>query len=67
MLRGFSLLFFLVGVYDERNNKQTMILEGHSGGVTQIKFHPDGNLLLSGARKVSQAVTKFYKLIVFFD
>ena len=35
-----------------------MILEGHSGGVTQIKFHPDGNLLLSGARKVSQAVTR---------
>ena len=54
-----NFLFFLVGVYDERNNKQTMILEGHSGGVTQIKFHPDGNLLLSGARKVSQAVTKF--------
>ena len=44
-----------------------MILGGHSGGVTQIKFHPDGNLLLSGARKVSQAVTKFYKLSDFFD
>ena len=29
-----------------------MLLEGHSGGVTQIKFSPDTNLLYSGARKV---------------
>ncbi|XP_067948517.1 telomerase Cajal body protein 1-like isoform X2 [Watersipora subatra] len=40
-----------VGVYDQRNNEASMILEGHTGGVTQIKFSADGNCLYSGARK----------------
>lgn len=44
-----------------------MILEGHSGGLTQIKFSPDHNILYSGARKVSVLLmVDFFRLLRFY-
>lgn len=58
----FYLHFFLhlkficiisVGIYSEPSGELECILEGQKGGVTQLQFSPDGNLLYSGGRKVS--------------
>ncbi|KDO27853.1 hypothetical protein SPRG_07126 [Saprolegnia parasitica CBS 223.65] len=39
-------------IYAEDSGEEFLALEGHDGhGVTQVQFSPDGNLLLTGARK----------------
>lgn len=45
-------MYATVAIYDERSLEQTMIFEGHVGGVTQVKFVSNSNILFTGARKV---------------
>ncbi|KAF8796899.1 telomerase Cajal body protein 1-like [Argiope bruennichi] len=40
-----------IGLYSEPDGELECILEGQKGGVTQLQFSPDGNLLYSGGRK----------------
>ncbi|KAG1668608.1 hypothetical protein FOA52_001477 [Chlamydomonas sp. UWO 241] len=40
-----------IALYDARTWEMTYLLKGHKGGVTQVRFTPDGNFLLSGARQ----------------
>nr|CAG4638475.1 EOG090X06W9 [Cyclestheria hislopi] len=40
-----------VGLYSEPDGTTLCILEGHRGGVTHVKFSPDGLLLYTGGRK----------------
>ncbi|GMH37475.1 hypothetical protein BSKO_05348 [Bryopsis sp. KO-2023] len=45
-----------VGMYASDDGELLALLEGHTGGVTQVKFSVDGNYLYSGARKDSQLI-----------
>ncbi|XP_077021979.1 telomerase Cajal body protein 1 [Tamandua tetradactyla] len=40
-----------LGLYAWDNGSPLALLGGHRGGITHLCFHPDGNLLFSGARK----------------
>ncbi|KAI8371379.1 WD40-repeat-containing domain protein [Radiomyces spectabilis] len=40
-----------IGIYDETNNELCLKLTGMQGGVTQVKFSPDGSLLFSASRQ----------------
>lgn len=40
-----------IGLYDLRCEGATCVVEGQRGGITHLVFTPDGNMLLSGARK----------------
>ncbi|GFS01035.1 telomerase Cajal body protein [Elysia marginata] len=40
-----------IGFYDLRCEGVTCVIEGQRGGITHLMFTPDGNMLLSGARK----------------
>ena len=44
-------LFFTKGLYSEPDGTALCVLEGHRGGVTHVKFSPDGIVLYSGGRK----------------
>ncbi|CDH57186.1 telomerase cajal body protein 1-like [Lichtheimia corymbifera JMRC:FSU:9682] len=39
-----------VGIYDETNNELCLKLTGIQGGVTQVRFTPDGNFLYTASR-----------------
>ncbi|GFQ88929.1 telomerase Cajal body protein 1 [Trichonephila clavata] len=43
-----------IGIYSEPNGELECLLEGQKGGLTQLQFSPDGNLLYSGGRKDSE-------------
>ncbi|XP_070539017.1 telomerase Cajal body protein 1-like [Ptychodera flava] len=43
-----------VGIYSEPNGKLEFLLCGHQGGLTHMKFSPDGNVLYTGSRKDSE-------------
>jgi len=45
-------LFITVALYSEPAGEMVCMFEGQQGGVTQIKFSPDGTRLYSGGRKV---------------
>lgn len=38
------------GLYDSTTNELQYLLQGQKGGLTQVKFGPDGNFLFTGAR-----------------
>ncbi|XP_004468824.2 telomerase Cajal body protein 1 [Dasypus novemcinctus] len=40
-----------LGLYARDDGSPLALLGGHRGGITHLCFHPDGNLLFSGARK----------------
>jgi len=40
-----------IGLYSEPDGTPLCVLEGHRGGVTHLKFSPDGFFLYSGGRK----------------
>lgn len=40
-----------IGLYSEPEGTPLCILKGHKGGVTHLKFSPDGLVLYSGGRK----------------
>nr|CAG4641725.1 EOG090X06W9 [Eurycercus lamellatus] len=40
-----------IGLYSEPDGTALCVLEGHRGGVTHVKFSPDGLVLYSGGRK----------------
>nr|CAG4649362.1 EOG090X06W9 [Scapholeberis mucronata] len=40
-----------IGLYSEPDGTALCVLEGHRGGVTHLKFSPDGLVLYSGGRK----------------
>ncbi|KAL0085949.1 WD40-repeat-containing domain protein [Phycomyces blakesleeanus] len=40
-----------VGIYDETNNEMCLKLSGIEGGVTQVKFSPNGNVLFTASRQ----------------
>lgn len=40
-----------IGLYSEPEGVALCVLEGHRGGVTHLKFSPDGMVLYSGGRK----------------
>jgi len=42
-----------VAIYAEPRGDMMCMYQGQQGGVTHIKFSPDGNLLFTGGRKVS--------------
>ncbi|GFW96105.1 telomerase Cajal body protein 1 [Trichonephila clavipes] len=42
-----------IGIYSEPDGELECLLEGQKGGLTQLQFSPDGNLLYSAGRKVS--------------
>ncbi|CAN7997576.1 unnamed protein product, partial [Ixodes hexagonus] len=44
-----------VAVYSEYDGQLQFILSGHHGGVTHLRFSPDGTRLYSGGRKVGAA------------
>ena len=47
-----GIAFFLKkGLYSEPDGTALCVLEGHKGGVTHLKFSPDGLVLYSGGRK----------------
>lgn len=46
-------VFSAVALYSEPSGEMVCMFEGQQGGVTQIKFSPDGSKLYSGGRKVS--------------
>lgn len=35
------------------NGELVAVLHGHAGGITHLRFSPDGQQLFSGARKVN--------------
>lgn len=41
----------IAAVYDVRTSEQLFLLEGHTGGVTHVRFSADGMYLYTGARK----------------
>ncbi|GFU42113.1 telomerase Cajal body protein 1 [Nephila pilipes] len=43
-----------IGIYSEPDGELECLLEGQKGGLTQLQFSPDGNLLYSGGRKDSE-------------
>nr|CAG4643232.1 EOG090X06W9 [Ilyocryptus agilis] len=43
--------FQIAGLYSEPDGAALCVLEGHRGGVTHLKFSPDGLVLYSGGRK----------------
>lgn len=45
-----------VGLYDFTTREQLLLLRGHAGGVTCVRFSPDGNFLYTGARKDDQVL-----------
>jgi len=42
-----------VAIYTEPRGDMMCMYQGQQGGVTHIRFSPDGNLLFTGGRKVS--------------
>ena len=40
-----------VALYDVNTGEQQLLMHGHSGGVTHVRFSPDGNYLYTGARR----------------
>lgn len=52
-----SNIVYLVGIYVETTNKPVCLIESHSGGITHLKFSPDGSKLFSGSRKVTLLVS----------
>lgn len=50
-LLGYESLHPHVGLYSEPEGVALCVLEGHRGGVTHLKFSPDGMVLYSGGRK----------------
>jgi hypothetical protein len=42
---------YYTGLYSEPEGTALCVLEGHRGGVTHLKFSPDGMVLYSGGRK----------------
>lgn len=42
-----------IGIFQTETFEPIQILQGHQGGVTQVKFSEDGNYLFSGGRKDS--------------
>jgi hypothetical protein len=41
----------VAALYDARSREQLLVLEGHAGGVTHLRFSADGNYLYTGARR----------------
>ncbi|XP_075416983.1 telomerase Cajal body protein 1 [Tenrec ecaudatus] len=46
-----------LGLYAWDDGSPLALLGGHQGGITHLCFHPDGNLLFSGARKSAELLT----------
>ena len=47
-------IYFTVALYSEPNGTMLCMFEGQAGGVTHLKFSPDGTKLYTGGRKVRQ-------------
>jgi len=46
-------VWLTVAIYTEPHGDMMCMYQGQQGGVTHIRFSPDGNLLFTGGRKVS--------------
>jgi hypothetical protein len=51
-----SLYLFPVGIYLEPDGQLFCLFQGQCGGVTHLKFSPDGTKLYSGGRKVTSCL-----------
>ena len=47
------MFLYLVALFWEPAGSMMCMFQGHQGGVTHIRFSPDGNRIYSGGRKVS--------------
>jgi WD40 repeat protein len=55
---------YITGLYSEPEGTALCVLEGHRGGVTHLKFSPDGMVLYSGGRKDSEILWYVYDSIL---
>lgn len=57
----------VVALYSVPAGEMVCMFEGQQGGVTQVKFSPDGTKLYSGGRKASHKIIELAEFRYLFN